>query len=58
MIVLNQKVYHADIYGGKEPMQVVGIREKEIELKGDYSGGTHAVSQTSWMPIEGLIEIE
>lgn len=55
---LNQKVYHKKIYNGKELMKIVGIREKEVELEGDWSGGTHNVCQKSWMPISGLILIE
>lgn len=52
---LNKTVYHNKIYWGKEPMKIVGIREKEVELEGDYSGGTHNVIQKSWMPINGLM---
>lgn len=55
---LNQKVYHKKIYNGKELMKIVGIREKEVELEGDWSGGTHNVCQKAWMPISGLILIE
>lgn len=54
-IELNQTVYHENIYWGKEPMKVVGIREKEVELQGDYSGGTHSVCQTSWMLLSGVL---
>lgn len=46
-------VYHKDIYNYREPMKIVGISEKELLLEGDYSGGTHAVIQRSWMPIKG-----
>jgi len=52
---IGQEVYHKDIYNGKELMKVVGIRKKELELEGDYSGGTHLVCQKDWMPIEGII---
>lgn len=41
-------VYSDKIHKGKEPMKVVGIRENEIELQGDYSGGTHLVDQKGW----------
>lgn len=50
-----QRVYHKDIYDGKERMEIVGIRKTEVELQGDYSGGTNNVVQKSWMPIVGLI---
>ena len=36
-------------------MKIVGIRENEVELEGDYSGGTHNVCQTDWLPIEGVL---
>jgi hypothetical protein len=52
---LNQKVYHKSVYDGKELLKIVGIRETELELEGDYSGGTHAVLQKDWMPIDGVI---
>jgi len=54
-IELHKIVYHKDIYWGREPMKIVGIRANEVELEGDYSGGTHAVCQASWVPIEGLL---
>lgn len=52
---LGQKVYHKDIYWGKEQMKVVGIRETEVEIEGDYSGGTHNVCQKDWKPLEGVL---
>jgi hypothetical protein len=52
---LGQTVYHQDLYWGREPMKVVGIRKSEIELRGDYSGGTHNVDQVSWMPRAGIL---
>jgi hypothetical protein len=48
-------VYHKDIYDGKEQMKIVGLRENEVELEGDWSGGTHNVCQRDWKPIEGVI---
>lgn len=50
---LGMKVYHEDVYSGNEQMEVVGIRKDEIELRGDWSGGTHNVDQKSWMPLQG-----
>ncbi len=52
---LGQKVYHQNIYWGKEQMEVVGIRKNEVELQGDYSGGTHNVCQKDWLPLEGVL---
>jgi len=52
---LGLTVFHKKIYWGKEPMKIVGIREKEVELEGDYSGGTHGVCQKDWQPIDGLL---
>jgi len=54
-LYIGQYVFHQDIYDGKEEMKVVGIREHEVELEGDYSGGTHCVTQKSWLPIKGII---
>lgn len=33
------------------PFTVVGIRVDEVEIRGDFSGGTHAVVQTGWVPV-------
>lgn len=54
---LGQTVYHRDVYEHKERLKIVGIREKELELEGDYSGGTHNVIQKQWMPIKGVSRI-
>lgn len=51
---LGMKVYHNQIYKGKELVEIVGIRKHEVELEGDYSGGTHNVKQKGWFPIKGL----
>lgn len=56
-IGLDDIVFHDEIYDGKEPMKVVGLRKKSVELEGDFSGGTHNVSQTSWLPIEKAFKI-
>lgn len=54
---LDMKVFHEDIYNGKEKMIIVGIRKTEVELQGDFSGGTHNVSQKDWLPIKGLFRL-
>lgn len=51
---LDQKVYHKEVYNYREPLKVVGIRENELELEGDYSGGTHYGIGKSWLPIDGV----
>lgn len=55
-IYIGKKVFHKEIYDGKELMEIVGIREGSVELRGDYSGGTHNVSQDSWLSTDGLID--
>lgn len=54
---IGQTVYHRDIYDHREELKIVGIRETELELEGDYSGGTHGVRQKQWMPIKGVSRI-
>ena len=65
-VQIGDKVYHELLYHGKEQMEVVGIRlsdkknwndvrKFEVELEGDYSGGTHCVCQRDWLPLEGLL---
>jgi hypothetical protein len=38
-------------YDHKEVYVVSGIREGELELEGDWSGGTHNTCQRSWVSI-------
>lgn len=46
-------VYHKNVYNYNEPLKVVGIMEDKLLLEGDFSGGTHNVTQRDWLPIEG-----
>jgi hypothetical protein len=39
-------------YYDNEIFEIVNVRENEFELRGDWSGGTHNVCQTSWYPAE------
>lgn len=41
-------VYVDGLYYGREPFTIVGIRKDQVELEGDFSGGTHNVKQASW----------
>ena len=54
---LGMRVFHEKIYNGKEPMIVVGIRKDQVELEGDYSGGTHNVIEKDWLPLEGTFRV-
>ncbi len=54
---LGMSVFHEEIYDGKECMTIVGIRKDTVELEGDYSGGTHNVTQKEWYPIKGLFRL-
>jgi hypothetical protein len=51
---LGQTVYHREVYERHEPLVVVGIRENELELEGDYSGGIYPEKQKAWLPIKGV----
>lgn len=53
-IRLYDKVIHPEIYNGNEVFTVVGIRTDELELLGDWSGGTHNVSQKGWFKRKGI----
>ena len=46
-----------EIYKGHEQMKILGIRKTEIELEGDYSGGTNNVIQKDWLPIKGTFRL-
>lgn len=54
---IGETVYHRDIYDHKEPLKVVGIRETELELEGDYSGGTNNIIAKQWLPIKGVSRV-
>ena len=54
---LGMSVFHKEIYDGKECMTVVGIRRDEVELEGDYSGGTHNIIEKEWYSIKGLFRL-
>lgn len=46
-------VYHRDVYNYREALEVVSLKQNEMEVEGDFSGGTHAIRQRSWLPIDG-----
>lgn len=50
-------VYSDELYWGHEPFKVVGIRENEVEIQGDFSGGTHNVSQKDWIGVDKLFVV-
>lgn len=54
---LDMLVFHYEIYHGKECMKIVGIRKNEVELEGDYSGGTHLTIGKEWFSINGLFRL-
>lgn len=59
-LILHQKVYHKEIYDGKEQMTITGMKvdtkgKLMVELEGDYSGGTHNVCQREWYYTDGLL---
>lgn len=60
LLTLHQKVYHKDIYNGREQMTITGMKidtkgQLMVELEGDYSGGTHNVCQRDWHYADGLL---
>ena len=54
---LGQTVYHRSVYEHKEPLKIVGILEDKLLLEGDFSGGTHNVTQRDWLSIKGVSRI-
>ena len=54
---IGQKVYHRKVYEHREPLTIVGIKETEVELEGDFSGGTYPVKSRAWLPLQGLSRI-
>ena len=33
----------------RAPFKIVGIRKDQVEIEGDFSGGTHNVRQRDWV---------
>ena len=54
---IGQHVYHRDIYEHGERMEITGLTNEKVELKGDYSGGTNNSIEKQWMPIEGVSRV-
>lgn len=54
-IKLGLPAYHKQLSDGREDARIVGIRENEVELYYDVSGGTNHVYTAEWFPIEGLL---
>lgn len=50
-------VYVEGVYKGKEPFKIVGIRQDQVELEGDFSGGTHNVIQKDWFKDDELFVV-
>jgi hypothetical protein len=55
---LKDKVTCGRGYNHGEVFSVVGIREHELELEGDWSGGTHNVCQKDWVRISDCKLVE
>lgn len=53
-IQLFDEVIHPETYAN-EVFSVVGIRADELELQGDWSGGTHPVSGRSWVKRDSVV---
>lgn len=51
---IGQYVYHADVCDFKEPLEIVGIRKNQLELKGDFSGIGYPIDP-EWFPIAGKV---
>jgi hypothetical protein len=47
-----------EYYYHREVFEVIGIRKHELELRGDWSGGTHNVDQISWYSKEKCKKIK
>lgn len=43
--VIDKRIYENEVFS------VTGIKDREIEITGDFSGGTNAVSQSSWVTL-------
>lgn len=53
IIELGDIVIYPDAYPTEE-FEVVGIRKTQVELEGDWSGGTHHVKSKCWIDINSV----
>jgi hypothetical protein len=51
-------VYVKELYEGREPFKIVGIRQNQVELEGDYSGGTHNSVGVQWFNKEEVFVVK
>lgn len=48
--VLNMyPVYSQNFYKGKEPFKIIGIREDQVELQGEFSDGINLIRENRWV---------
>lgn len=57
-IKMGDTVYHRSVYKHNEALKVIGILEDKLLLEGDFSGGTHAVKQSEWLPLKGTSRVK
>lgn len=50
---IGMTVYHRDVYNYREPLEIVSLTQNEMEVEGDFSGGTNVIRQRLWLPYDG-----
>jgi hypothetical protein len=50
---IGDKVFFLDV--DQAPFIVIGVRKNHLEIRGDFSGGTHKVVQSDWIHVDRLI---
>ena len=51
-------VYIEYMYNGQEPFKIVGIREHQTEVEGDFSGGTYNICEKDWIDNDKVFVVE
>lgn len=51
---LGETIYHVNVYAGREPLKVVGIRLTEVELEDAAANENNKISVHGWQPLAGI----
>jgi hypothetical protein len=52
---LGDKVYHKEIYNGREECLIIGLKPQTVQVLYDPSGGTHSVKGETWVSRDGIL---
>lgn len=54
---IGETVYHNQVYDYRESLKIIDMTYDNLLLEGDFSGGTHPVTQRDWLTKQGTSRI-